>query len=77
MAQKDLQFEQALQNLEAVVKKLEAGNVSLDEALSCYEEGIELVRFCTEQLDAAQLRVEAVRITEQGATVAPFDGSGT
>ena len=73
--EKELKFEQALQNLEEVVKKLEAGKVSLDEALSCYEEGIELVRLCTEQLEKAQLRVEAVRMTEDGATLAPFDRS--
>ncbi len=73
MAQKELEFEQALQRLEAVVKKLEAGNVSLDEALAGYEEGISLVRFCNEKLDAAELRVNAVRMTEEGASIAPFD----
>ena len=73
MAQKELEFEQALQRLEAVVKKLEAGNVSLDEALAGYEEGISLVRFCNEKLDAAELRVDAVRMTEEGASIAPFD----
>ena len=73
MAQKELEFEQALQRLEAVVKKHEAGNVSLDEALAGYEEGISLVRFCNEKLDAAELRVDAVRMTEEGASIAPFD----
>ena len=75
MAQKELQFEQALQNLEAVVKKLEGVNLSLDDALAEYEEGIALVRLCNEQLDAAQLRVEAVRLTEQGAVTQAFGGS--
>ena len=74
MEQKDLQFEQALERLEAVVKRLESGNATLDEALADYEEGIALVRLCNEQLDAAQLRVEAVRLTEQGATTEPFLG---
>ncbi len=75
MEQKDLQFEQALERLEAVVKRLESGNATLDGALADYEEGIALVRLCNEQLDAAQLRVEAVRLTEQGATTEPFGGS--
>ena len=77
MEQKDLQFEQALERLEAVVKRLESGNATLDGALADYEEGIALVRLCNEQLDAAQLRVEAVRLTEQGAVTEPFLGSET
>ena len=75
MEQKELQFEQALERLEAVVKRLESGNATLDGALADYEEGIALVRLCNEQLDAAQLRVEAVRLTEQGAVIEPFGGS--
>ena len=72
MAEKDLQFEEALQRLEEVVKKLESGNVPLDAALSCYEEGMELVRLCNEKLDAAQLRVEAVQKTQEGFVTEPF-----
>ena len=72
MAEKELQFEEALQRLEEVVKKLESGNVPLDAALSCYEEGMELVRLCNEKLDAAQLRVEAVHKTQEGFVTEPF-----
>ena len=66
MTKSELRFEQALERLEAVVAKLEAGNASLDEALSLYEEGMELIRQCNAQLDGAQQRVEAVRRTEDG-----------
>lgn len=73
MVDKELQFEDALQRLEAVVKKLEAGNVALDEALAFYEEGIDLIRFCNERLDAAQLRVDILRNTSEGFVTEPFD----
>ena len=73
MVDQELQFEDALQRLEAVVKKLEAGNVPLAEALSFYEEGIELIRFCNERLDAAQLRVDIVKNAAEGFTREPFD----
>ena len=66
MTKSELRFEQALERLEAVVAKLEAGNAPLDEALSLYEEGMELIRQCNAQLDGAQQRVEAVRRTEDG-----------
>ncbi len=72
MLDKDLQFEDALQRLEAVVKKLEAGNIPLDAALACYEEGIALIRLCNEKLDDAEQRVEAVRKTEEGFVTEPF-----
>ena len=74
MAEKELQFEEALERLEAVVEKLEAGNVPLDAALSYYEEGVSLIRLCNEKIDAAQQRVEAIRKTEKGFAVEPFGG---
>ena len=74
MAEKELPFEEALQRLEAVVEKLEAGNVPLDAALSYYEEGVSLIRLCNEKIDAAQQRVEAVRKTDKGFTTEPFGG---
>jgi exodeoxyribonuclease VII small subunit len=44
-------FEEALSELEARVRRLEVGDLELDEALEIFEEGIGLVRECHEQLD--------------------------
>ncbi len=74
MAKKELRFEEALSKLEAVVAKLEAGNVPLDEALTSYEEGMELIRFCNARLDEAEQRIEAVRKTENGFVTEAFEG---
>lgn len=74
MAKKELRFEEALSRLEAVVSKLEGGNVPLDEALASYEEGMALIRFCNERLDEAQQRIEAVRKTENGFVTESFGG---
>lgn len=73
MAQKKMRFEQALEKLEAVVARLEAGNVPLDEALASYEEGMELIRVCNKQLDEAEQRVEAVRISDNGFVTEKLD----
>jgi exodeoxyribonuclease VII small subunit len=51
-------FETALQRLEEIVQRLEGGEVSLDESLSLFEEGIRLTRYCSDKLDAAEGKLE-------------------
>jgi exodeoxyribonuclease VII small subunit len=51
-------FEDALEKLEDIVKKMETGDLTLEESLKSFEEGIKLVRVCTKKLDDAQRRVE-------------------
>ena len=57
----DLSFEQALGLLEEAVRKLEAGGLSLSEAIRTYEMGMRLARHCTEMLSGAELRVTQIR----------------
>lgn len=52
------QFEEALTKLETIVGLLEGEEVSLDDALKRYEEGIKLARFCTKKLQEAEKRIE-------------------
>ena len=54
-------FEQLYQRLEETVAKLEAGGLSLDDALALYEEGMELARRCQEILDSAELKVTRLK----------------
>ena len=51
-------FEQALAELEALVARLERGDLPLDEALQTFERGVELTRHCQGSLKVAQQRVE-------------------
>ena len=71
---KKIDFESALLKLEGEVKRLESGELSLDEAISSFEEAVKLVKICNERLDCAERRV---RILTEGAdgvvTDAPFD----
>ena len=50
-------FEAAMEQLEKIVTGLEAGNLTLDESLKLYEQGVKLASFCEEQLKNAQLHV--------------------
>lgn len=53
-------FEKALEELERRVRRLESGEVSLQDALVLFEEGVELARTCHEQLEEAEHRVSAL-----------------
>ena len=57
-------FESALAELEAIVKDLEHGSLTLERSLQLFERGVELSRYCHAQLDAAERRIEV--LTEQG-----------
>jgi exodeoxyribonuclease VII small subunit len=46
----NLTFEQALRELQGIVEKLEAGEVSLDEAIEMYERGVKLSKYCMDKL---------------------------
>ena len=56
----DLAFEEAYERLEEVLSQLQMGNMTLDESLAAYEEGMALAAHCQTLLDAAELRVETL-----------------
>jgi exodeoxyribonuclease VII small subunit len=56
----ELSFEAALEALETAVARLEAGDLTLEEALALYERGQQLADHCNRQLETATLRVEQV-----------------
>ncbi len=55
--QKDIKFEDAMKRLEEIVKNLEDGNLSLEEAIELYEEGIRLTKVCNDILRSVEKRV--------------------
>jgi len=67
-------FERSLARLEEVVRRLENANLSLDEAMKLFEEGVELSRECQKQLEQAEGRVEILLKKADGKMVAePFE----
>ena len=73
----DMTFEDALRALEQVVRRLESGEVPLDESIALYERGEQLRGHCQARLDAAQARIEKIVAGADGkpAGIAPFDPS--
>ena len=71
---KDINFEDAMTQLEAAVKKLESGNITLDEAISVYEEAIKLVKVCHTKLENAEQKLKILVEGEDGSiTDLPFN----
>lgn len=59
-------FEATLRSLEVVVERLESGELSLEEALSCFEEGVRCAARCQEQLKAVESKVEMLLKQQDG-----------
>jgi exodeoxyribonuclease VII small subunit len=72
-------FEESLDQLEAIVRRLEDGQLPLAEALEQYEQGVGHLKACYAQLEQAERRIELLTGTDdQGAAIAaPFDDSAT
>lgn len=62
-----LTFEDALAQLENIVRELEAGKIKLNDAVEAYEKATALKRFCEEKLKAAQLKIEKINIEPDGS----------
>ena len=62
----NIKFEDALSKLESIVEKLESGDLSLEESLAAFEEGIRLSRICSKQLDEAERKIEILVKGEDG-----------
>ena len=62
-----LSFEDALKELEGIVKLLEQGQVKLDEAISSYERGAQLKKHCEQKLSEAKMKVDKIVFAADGS----------
>jgi len=62
-----LSFEEAFRALESIVRRLENGDVPLDESISLYSEGEALRKQCMERLQAAEARIQKLTLDASGA----------
>ncbi len=69
----DLSFEAALSALEALVERMESGDLSLEESLQSFERGVQLTRTCQQALRAAEQKVEILSNPAVDAAPEPFD----
>lgn len=68
-------FAATVEQLETIVERLESGELSLEDALTAFEQGVRLTRDAQQRLDTAELKVRALSEDSEGRlNVAPFDG---
>ncbi|MDO8446869.1 MAG: exodeoxyribonuclease VII small subunit [Deltaproteobacteria bacterium] len=67
-------FEDAMKKLEEIVGRMEKGDMPLNESLKLFEEGVKLTRFCSQELQKAEKKVELLTRNIEGKLVAvPFE----
>ena len=67
--QTNINFEASMRRLDEISAMLEKESVSLEEALTLYEEGVKLVRVCNERLEEAQRKIKLLQISEDGEMI--------
>ena len=76
MTKKTITFEAAMERLEEITRLLESGTEGLDESLKLYEEGVSLIRLCTQKLESAEQSVKVLQMSEEGIALADFESKG-
>ena len=71
-----MKFEDAISRIEEIIKKLETGEIPLEESLKLFEEGMNLINFCQKKLNEVEQKVE-ILIKNEGGEIEtrPFDPS--
>ena len=76
MTKKTMAFEAAMERLEEIARLLESGAEGLDESLKLYEEGVSLIRLCTQKLETAEQSVKVLQMGEERIALADFESKG-
>lgn len=78
MSTDNFNFEASLQQLEQLVQQMEQGNLSLEESMQAFEQGVALTRQCQQALDAAEQKVQVLMQDAEGRLQEqPFVNSST
>ncbi|UVI32298.1 exodeoxyribonuclease VII small subunit [Paenibacillus spongiae] len=72
MEEQQLSFEEAMERLEAIVSRLENGDVPLETAIELFQEGMKLSQLCGTKLEQVERKIEVLIETENGFQKKPF-----
>ena len=69
--QKQVKFEQAVEQLEELIEQIESGDAGLEESLTHYEQGMKLIAHCREILSTAEKKIAELTLDEKGRLKSP------
>ncbi len=73
---KNIKFEEAMEELELIVRQLECGELTLDDSIKAYERAVTLAGICNKRLESAEAKVRILTANENGeVSDAPFDNT--
>jgi exodeoxyribonuclease VII small subunit len=72
---KNQSFEKSLERLETIVGEMESGTLSLEKMMACFEEGTELVKFCSQKLNEVEKKIEILAKKGDEIVAEPFEPS--
>lgn len=71
---KDLNFEEAIEELEEIVKELEEGGLPLDKSIDKFSRGIKLIKYCNKKLNETEKKIEVlIKEDEELKKIVPFE----
>lgn len=76
MTKKMMTFEAAMERLDEITQLLESGAEGLDDSLKLYEEGVALIRLCSERLEKAEQSVKILQMQGDGVALVDFGTTG-
>ena len=68
MSEQKITFEQALEELETIVQRLESGKIELSEAVKAYERGMQLKKLCEQELSKAKVVIDKLILSQDKQT---------
>jgi len=72
----EIPFEEAMKRLEEVVRRLEEGDIPLEQAIDLYQEGVTLSRICAQKLEAIETRITQILEEDGQVKLKPFQLEG-
>lgn len=72
--EKDMRFEDAMSALEDITRKLESGDLPLEDAIGAYERAVSLIKVCNDKLEAAEKKVKILIEGPEGIVASDFVG---
>lgn len=72
--EKDMKFEDAMTALEDITRKLESGDLPLEDAIGAYERAVSLIKICNDKLESAEQKVKVLTDGQGGIVLSDFVG---